>query len=328
VTTNAAAAGAGGGTPGEDFEVSLVSLNQWQLAWRRFRHHKLAVFGAGLFLAIVFIAVVVPIFLPYDYRTIPKSVAICEGGLKATYGCPPTIAHLFGTTARLHRDILTMVVNGARLSLIIGVGAAVFSAIIGAIVGGVAGYFGGWIDTILMRICDVLLSLPLLFVIVVAANFLGHGEGIMAQLFGRGSWVIVLTVFAVFGWPGLARLVRSLFLSLRNEVFVEAARAVGLSSGRIIFKHILPNAVSPIIVATTLAVAGNIVGEAFVSYLGYGVDLTQPTWGNALTDAQGSIINGNWWWPLFPGLAIVVTVLSINFMGDGLRDALDPKARV
>jgi peptide/nickel transport system permease protein len=301
----------------EDFEVSLVSLNQWQIAWRRFRRHKLAVFGAILFLTIVVIAIVGPFIVPYDFRVIPKPLALCANGMKATYGCPPSAEHFMGTTARLQRDVLALVVNGARISLAIGVGASVAAAIIGAIVGGLAGYFGGWVDNILMRIVDILLSLPLLFVILVVAKFLGSG-----------SWVLILAVFASFGWPGIARLVRSLFLSLRGEVFVEAARAVGVGSGRIIFRHILPNAMSPIIVATTLSVAGVIVGEAFVSFLGFGVDITQPTWGNALSDSQNTIINGNWWWPFFPGFAIVLTVLGINFMGDGLRDALDPKARL
>jgi peptide/nickel transport system permease protein len=300
-----------GGAPGEtDYEVNLVSLNQWQIAWRRFRRHRLAMFGGVLFLTIIACAVILPIFFPFDFYKVPKPEAGCGPG------CPPNLRHWFGTTGGLQRDVFVLVVNGARISLIIGVGASVFAAIIGSIVGGVAGYFGGWIDNVLMRIVDVLLSLPLLFVILVVAKFLGSG-----------SWFLIMVVFAVFGWPGIARLVRSLFLSLRNEVFVEAARAVGVSDRRIIFRHILPNAVSPIIVATTLSVAGVIVGEAFVSFLGFGVDITTPTWGNALSNALTFIPQGNWWWPLFPGLAIVLTVLGINFMGDGLRDALDPRSK-
>jgi peptide/nickel transport system permease protein len=228
----------------------------------------------------------------------------------------PSLEHPFGTTGGLGRDVLSVVVNGARLSLTIGIGASVFAAIIGAIFGGVAGYFGGWLDNILMRIVDVLLSLPILFVILVVSKFLGGG-----------NWYAIIIVFAALGWPGLARLVRSLFLTLRSEVFVEAARAVGVGNGRIIFRHILPNAVSPLIVATTLSIAGVIVTEAFVSFLGFGVDPTQPTWGNALTGAIRFIPQGNWWWPFFPGFAIVLTVLGINFMGDGLRDALDPRSK-
>ena len=306
----------GGGT--EDFEVSLVSLNQWQIAWRRFRRHKLAVFGSILFLTICAIAVVGPFIVPFNFYELPAPIAHCPGDPKSlgSNGCPPSLEHPFGTTGGLGRDVLTVVVNGARLSLIIGVGASVFAAIIGAIVGGLAGYFGGWLDNLLMRVVDVLLSLPILFVILVVSKFLGGG-----------SWISIVFVFAALGWPSLARLVRSLFLTLRSEVFVEAARAVGVGNRRIIFRHILPNAVSPLIVATTLSIAGVIVTEAFVSFLGFGVDATQPTWGNALSGAVAFIPNGNWWWPAFPGLAIVLTVLGINFMGDGLRDALDPRSK-
>jgi peptide/nickel transport system permease protein len=303
---------------GADFEVSLVSLNQWQIAARRFRRHKLAVFGTILFMGIVLGAVILPFFAPFDFYKVPDPVAHCPGAPKSlgSSGCPPSLEHFFGTTGGLQRDVFTVVVNGARLSLIIGVGAALFAAILGAIVGGMAGFFGGWLDNILMRIVDVLLSLPILFVILVASKFLGGG-----------SWISIILVFGFLGWPPLARLVRSLFLTLRSEVFVEAARAAGVGSGRIIFRHILPNALSPLIVATTLQVAAVIVTEAFVSFLGFGVDVTQPTWGNALTGAVRFIPLGNWWWPLFPGMAIVLTVLGINFVGDGLRDALDPRSR-
>jgi peptide/nickel transport system permease protein len=301
-----------------DFEVNLVSLNQWQIAARRFRRHKLAVFGTVLFLGIVAGAVVLPFFAPFDFYKVPDPVAHCPGAPNSlgSSGCPPSLEHFFGTTGGLQRDVFTVVVNGARLSLIIGVGAAMFAATLGAIVGGLAGFFGGWLDNLLMRIVDVLLSLPILFVILVASKFLGGG-----------SWISIILVFGFLGWPPLARLVRSLFLTLRSEVFVEAARAVGVGSGRIIFRHILPNALSPLIVATTLQVAAVIVTEAFVSFLGFGVDVTQPTWGNALTGAVRFIPLGNWWWPLFPGMAIVLTVLGINFVGDGLRDALDPRSR-
>ena len=303
----------------QDFEVGLVSLNQWQIAWRRFKKHRLAVFGSLLFLTIVLIAIIGPFFFPYNFYNIAPPQSTCPGipGSLASSGCPPSLEHPFGTTGGLQRDVLVIVVNGARISLLIGVGAALLSAIIGATVGGVAGYFGGWVDNLLMRVVDVLLSLPLLFVILVVSKFLGGG-----------NWVVIILVFAALGWPGQARLVRSLFLTLRNEVFVEAARAAGVGSRRIIFRHILPNALSPLIVSTTLAVASIIVTEAFVSFLGFGVDPTQPTWGNALNGAVRFIPNGNWWWPFFPGMAIVLTVLGINFMGDGLRDALDPRSRV
>jgi peptide/nickel transport system permease protein len=317
--TGAPAAGPAPATAVADFEVALVSLNQWQLAWRRFKKHRLAMFGAVLFLTMVAIAIFGPFILPYEATNVPYPVKFCVDSTRsANLGCPPfSGGHILGTVGGTQEDLLTLVVNGARLSLTIGIGAATFASILGAIVGGISGYFGGWVDTVLMRIVDVLLSLPLLFVIIV-----------FAKVFGYGDWRVILLVFALLGWPSIARLVRSLFLSLRTEVFVDAARAVGVSDMRIIFRHILPNAMSPIIVVTTLSVAAFIVTEAFVSYLGFGVNAAySPTWGNILSNAQNDILVGNWWWPLFPGLAIVLTVLGINFMGDGLRDALDPRSR-
>jgi len=301
-----------------DYEVQLESLNQWQLAWRRFKRHRLAVVGSAIFLSIVAVGILGPVLLQYDFRVIPHPNQIVYAGRAPSWVSgnwdPPL---LMGETARLQRDIFTLVVNGARLSLIISVGATFISVILGALVGGFAGYFGGAVDWVLMRIVDSLLSLPLLFIILVAAQFLGSG-----------SWFALMLIFGAFGWLGLSRLVRSLFLSLREEDFVDAARAVGVSDFRIIVRHILPNTLSPIIVASTLSVAGVIIGEAFVSFVGFGVDVNQPTWGNILTNSLDFIQQGNWWWAFFPGFAIVLTVLSINFMGDGLRDALDPRARI
>jgi peptide/nickel transport system permease protein len=301
-----------------DYEVQLESLNQWQLAWKRFKRHRLAVVGSAIFLSICAIAIVGPVFLHYDFRVIPHPNEIVYAGRAPSWVSgvwnPPL---LMGETARLQRDVFTLVVSGARLSLIISVGATAIAVIIGTLVGGLAGYFGGTVDWVLMRTVDSLLSLPLLFIILVASQFLGSG-----------SWVSVMLIFGLLGWPGLSRLVRSLFLSLREEDFVDAARAVGVSDFRIITRHILPNTLSPIIVAATLSIAGVIIGEAFVSFVGFGVDVNQPTWGNILTNSLDFIQQGNWWWAFFPGFAIVLTVLSINFMGDGLRDALDPRSRI
>jgi peptide/nickel transport system permease protein len=301
-----------------DYEVQLESLNQFQLAWKRFKRHRLALAGSALFLSLVAAAIIGPVLLHYDFREIPHPSLLVYAGRAPSWVSgnwdPPL---LMGETARLQRDVFTLVVNGARLSLIISIGATAISVVLGALVGGIAGYFGGAIDWILMRIVDSLLSLPLLFVILVASAFLG-----------AGNWLIVMLIFGFLGWLGLARLVRSLFLSLREEDFVDAARAVGVSDLRIIVRHILPNTLSPIIVSATLGVAGVIIGEAFVSFVGYGVSLNTPTWGNILTNSLDFIQQGNWWWAFFPGFAIVLTVLSINFMGDGLRDALDPRSRI
>ena len=221
-----------------------------------------------------------------------------------------------GETGGLQRDVLTLVVNGARSSLMIGFTSMAIGVILGTIVGAIAGYMGSIVDNVLMRLVDVMLSLPSLFVILVAASFLG-----------RGTVFSIVIIFGLLSWMGVSRLVRSQFLSIREREFVEAALAVGVRDRRIIFRHILPNAFSPIVVVASLLIAGNIIAEAFVSFLGFGVDPTTPTWGNILSGGLQFITQGNWWWPLFPGLAIIVTVLAVNFVGDGLRDAFDPRSR-
>lgn len=295
---------------GVDYEVQLESLNQWQLAWRKFRKHRLALIGLAILLVFMVVAIVGPILAPFVFNEIPKPDKLVGAGR------PPSLAHPFGETGGLQRDVLQLVVNGARTSLLIGFSSMAIGVIIGTIVGSVAGYLGGFVDNVLMRVVDVMLSLPLLFVILVASQF-----------FGNGNVILIIFIFGFFSWMGISRLVRSLFLSIREREFVEAARAVGVRDRRIIFRHILPNAFSPIVVSASLIVAGNIIGEAFVSFLGFGVNPIYPTWGNILSNALTFIPQGNWWWPFFPGLAIILTVLAVNFIGDGLRDALDPRSR-
>ena len=296
-----------------DYDVQLESLNQWQIAWRRFKRHRMAIIGSTMFMTMVVIGIIGPFIFQYDPDKIPVP------DVKVNAGRPPNLAHLFGETGRLQRDVLTLVINGIRTSLLIGLIASALGAIIGTIVGGIAGFFGGWTDTILMRIVDALLSLPLLFVILAFSQFVGQGTG---------SWLTITLIFGLFGWLGIARLVRAVMLSLREADYVDAARAAGVGDVRIIFRHLVPNALSPIIVATTLGVAGVIIGEAFVSFLGFGVDPATPTLGNILSGSLEFINQGNWWWAFFPGAAIVIIVLGINFMGDGLRDALDPRAKI
>ena len=297
---------------GADYEVGLESLSQWQLAWKKFKKHRLALIGLGILTVLALVAVIGPILIPFSFDRVPKV------DVPVAAGRPPSLSHPFGETGGLQRDVFQLVVNGARWSLLIGFSSMFIGVIIGTIVGSIAGYLGGFLDNILMRIVDVMLSLPLLFVILVAARFFAGARD--------NVWTIVI-IFGVFGWMGVARLVRSLFLSIREREFVEAAKAVGVRDRRIIFKHILPNALSPIVVSASLIVAGNIITEAFVSYLGYGVNPITPTWGNILSSALTFIPQGNWWWPLFPGLAIIITVLAVNFIGDGLRDAFDPRSR-
>jgi peptide/nickel transport system permease protein len=312
-------------TSAADYEVGLKSLNQWQLAWRKFRKHKLALIGLAITAGLLLVAIIGPVLMPFTFTDIPDPDQI------VTMGRPPfcavfdaaardcqsfALTHPMGETGGLQRDVLLLVVNGARTSLLIGFSSMAIGVIIGTFVGAIAGFMGGIVDNSLMRLVDVMLSLPTLFVILVAAKFLG-----------QGTVSTIIIIFGLLSWMGVSRLVRSLFLSIREREFVEAATAVGVSDRRIIFRHILPNAFSPIVVASSLIVAGNIISEAFVSFLGFGVDPTSPTWGNILSGGLQFIALGNWWWPLFPGLAIIITVLAVNFVGDGLRDAFDPRSR-
>jgi ABC-type dipeptide/oligopeptide/nickel transport system permease subunit len=294
--------------PAEDVEVSLESLGQWQLAWRRFKLHKLAMIGLGIFAFMIVLAIIGPFIDPFNPLFIPNA--------KHPGGDGPSLQHIFGTD-NVGRDVLAMVINGARISISIGMFSMLIAGVVGVVIGAVAGYAGGIVDNILMRIVDVFFAIPFLFVILVAARF-----------FGQGELIPLILIFGLLSWPLIARLVRALFLSLREADFVEAARAVGVSDARITFRHILPSALGPVIVAMTLTMAGNIVLEAFVSYLNFGLSADQTSWGNALSNAQTVLSQGNWWWAFFPGMAIALTVLAINFVGDGLRDALDPRSRL
>jgi len=301
-----------GATPADvataDVEVALESLGQWQLAWRRFQRHRMALVGLSFFIFMLLVAIFGPIILPYDPLNIP--------GSKVPGGMAPSLAHLFGTDDT-GRDVFTMVINGARISMAIGGISMLIAGFVGVTVGAVSGYAGGWVDNVLMRIVDTFFAIPLLFIILVAARF-----------FGEGQVSSLILIFGLLSWPFVARLVRASFLSLREADFVEAARAVGVRDTRITFRHILPNALGPVIVAMTLIMAENIILEAFVSYLNFGISPTQVSWGNALANAQDALGLGNWWWAFFPGMAIAITVISINFVGDGLRDALDPRIRL
>jgi peptide/nickel transport system permease protein len=291
-----------------DYEVALQSLNQWQLAWRRFRRHRLALVGAVIFAFMVLLAIFGPIIWPYNPLALRPDLPGPEGF--SPLEMPPMGSDGGG------RSVWVLVANGARLSMIIGLSTMLIAVTIGIAVGGVAGFFGGRMDSLLMRFVDLMLTIPFLFIILVAARF-----------FGGGELVPLILIFGLLSWPGLARLVRALYLSLREQEFVQAAQAVGVGSLRIAFRHVLPNAVGPIIVSATLLVANAIILEAFVSYLNFGLKAQDISWGNALASSQQTIAVGNWWWPFFPGMAIALTVIAINFIGDGLRDALDPRSK-
>ena len=223
----------------------------------------------------------------------------------------PSASHWFGTD-ELGRDVFTRVIYGARVSLKVGFVAVGIAVLIGTVVGLFAGFYGGWTDSVLMRIVDIMLCFPTFFLIL----------AVIAML--EPSIWYIMVIIGLTGWMGVARLVRAEVLSLKSRDFVLAARVLGASDRRIIFRHILPNALSPVLVSATLGVAGAILTESALSFLGIGVQPPTPSWGNILT-AGKDYIEFAWWLSLFPGVAILVTVLSYNLVGEGIRDALDPR---
>jgi peptide/nickel transport system permease protein len=311
-------------------EAGLVILNPWQLAWRRFRKHKMAVIAlGGLIIVIAYIWLGGLVFargtcIPIDKYVTGEAYANCnDTSMKLQ---PPSPEHPFGTDT-IGRDILARTIYGGQISLSIGIFAAFVEVIVGVFVGAIAGYFGRWVDDILMRITEAMLIIPQLFLLIVLAKALG---GIVPEInvFGRtlsGSVIVIILVIGFTSWMYLARIVRANVLSLKELDYISASRALGVSDARIIFKHLLPNTIAPIIVSATLGVSGAILSEAYVSFLGVGVQNPTASWGNMLDSAVKYIQTAPWLW-FFPGLLILLTVLCINFIGDGLRDALDPRS--
>ncbi|HFD39001.1 MAG TPA: ABC transporter permease [Anaerolineae bacterium] len=240
---------------------------------------------------------------------------------------PPSAAHPFGTDT-VGRDIMARTIYGGQISLLIGLLAVVVQVIVGVLVGAFAGFYGGWIDSLLMRFTEAMFNIPQLFLLLVMARFLGNKIPPIHVL-GRefsGSVVVIIGIIGLTSWMYLARIVRADFLSLKEREFILAARTIGARNASLISRHILPNTMAPIIVAATLGVANAILAEAYISFLGLGVQPPTATWGNMLQVASSGfhkIQNAPWFW-FFPGMFIVLTVMSINFLGDGLRDALDP----
>lgn len=279
-------------------------LSTRQLAWRRFRRHKLAIISAVILIVLGLSAIFVALISQFGFA---------EQNLLHKVK-PPSSNHWFGTD-QLGRDTFTRVLYGGRISLLVGLTVALSAGVIGAVVGAVAGFYGGWIDNALMRVTDLFLAIPFLVVLIIAANALG------------GSLFDIVLILSLVFWMPDARIVRGVFLSLKEKEFVEAARSSGASSMRIIFYHMLPNAMGPIIVNATLSVAAAILTESALSFLGFGVQPPTPTWGNLLNGSR-QFAQLYPWLVWFPGLAILITVLCVNFLGDGLRDALDPHQKL
>jgi peptide/nickel transport system permease protein len=273
-----------------------------RIAWRRFRHHKPALAGFVLFSVLGLSALFAPLLTHY---------APNQQDLFNQFS-PPSSTHWLGTDS-LGEDVWSRLLYGGRVSLTIGILSAVISVLIGVVVGAIAGFYGKIADAVLMRFVDLLLAFPAIFLLLILFSIV------------QASALSVILFLGLFGWLYLARIIRGEFLSLREKEFVESARAMGVSSLRIILRHMLPNVIAPIIVTFTLEVAYNMIAEATLDFLGYGVPPDTPTWGNMLTGAEDYYITV----PLlavFPGAALTLAILAINFLGDGLRDAFDPRA--
>uniref|UniRef100_C6E5N8 Binding-protein-dependent transport systems inner membrane component n=1 Tax=Geobacter sp. (strain M21) TaxID=443144 RepID=C6E5N8_GEOSM len=269
--------------------------------WERFSANRFALAGLAVIALLFLLSFAASFITPYD----PDAIDAWHVLL------PPSAEHWFGTD-ELGRDVLTRVIFGARVSLKVGFVAVGIAVAVGTVVGLVAGFYGGWVDSVLMRMVDIMLCFPTFFLIL----------AVIAML--EPSIWYIMVIIGLTGWMGVARLVRAEVLSLKSRDFISAARVLGASDRRIIFRHILPNALSPVLVSATLGVAGAILTESALSFLGIGVQPPTPSWGNILTSGK-DYIEFAWWLSLFPGVAILVTVLSYNLVGEGIRDALDPR---
>jgi len=299
-------------------EIETPPLTLRELTWRRFRRHKMALIGVVVLFLLFIYSFVGGLVITGDYETfIDTSQSLMS----------PSSEHPFGTDV-VGRDILARTVYGGQISLLIGLTAVIIETFVGVIIGALAGYYGGIIDSILMRITEAMLNIPEIFLLIVMAKFFG-GKIPAIEVMGRefsGSVIVIVMIIGLTSWMYLARIVRAEFLSIKENEFVLAARATGTSNFGIIFQHILPNSVAPIIVSATLGVANAILAEAYISFLGLGVQPPTATWGNMLDGANNYLESAPWLW-FFPGMLILLTVLSINFVGDGLRDAIDPRSR-
>lgn len=277
--------------------------NLRRLFWKRFRKNKLALAGAFIVLFLFFAALFAPWLSPYDPGQINIKKLLQD----------PSPEHIFGTDP-LGRDVLSRMLWGSRISLLVGFVAVGIASVIGIFLGALAGYYGRWVDNLIMRFVDVMLCFPTFFLILA-----------VIALLEPNIWNIMI-IIGITGWMSVARLVRAEFLSLKERDFAVAEKALGARDFRIIFRHILPNALAPVFVSATLGVAGSILTESALSFLGIGVQPPTPSWGNILTAGKDNIQIA-WWLSLYPGLAILITVLGYNLLGEGIRDAIDPRLK-
>jgi peptide/nickel transport system permease protein len=291
----------GAGSPATGGMLATLRAFRGSIFWRQFRKNPLAIAGGLVVMVLAMAALLAPVLAPYD----PAAYDVKQILL------PPSPAHWFGTD-QLGRDVLSRMLFGARISMSVGFVSVGIAVLIGTLIGTMAAYYGGRTDELLMRFVDLMLNFPRFFLLLTLIAFL------------RPSIFVIMAVIGLTGWMGLARLVRGEILSLKEREFVQSAHALGARDRRIMFRHILPNSLVPILVSATLGVAGAILAESGLSFLGLGVQPPTPSWGNLLLDGKANIEIA-WWLSVFPGMAILVTVLAYNLLGEGLRDALDPR---
>jgi len=282
-------------------EVKGVSL--WKDAWNRLKKNKMALFGGIIVIFFILIAIFADLIVPYPYDAI---------NMPEQYQ-PPSLKHIFGTDS-LGRDLFSRIIYGSRVSLSIGIVTALVALIIGVSFGAISGYFGSKIDEIMMRFVDILYGLPYMFFVI-----------LLMVIFGRNYIILFIGIGAV-SWMNLARITRGQIISLKNNEYIEAARAIGASKLRIIFKHLIPNALGPIIVYVTLTIPRIMLEEAFLSFIGLGVQAPMTSWGLLASEGKNSIVSYPWL-ILFPAFTLSIVLFSLNFLGEGLRDALDPSMK-
>ena len=303
-------------TVGATEEFELPEMGQWALVWRRFRKHRLAYFGLFMLALFVVLSFGAPWIAPYPYDKI---------NMADNYALP-SLKYFLGTD-ELGRDIFSRLLYAGRISLTVAIVSTILSSIVGIIIGAVAAYYRGITEAVLMRFTDVMLSLPTLPLLLIFSKMLRDYTVLKDTLGDNLSVMVIIVVLSVFGWMYVARLVYGSVLSLRETEFTEAARALGSSGPRIMWSHLVPNSMAPVIVYSTLGFGQRVVLEATLSFLGLGVAPPVPSWGNMLSQAYAYMLR-NPWLAVYPGLFIFLTVLAINFLGDALRDALDPRLKV
>jgi peptide/nickel transport system permease protein len=300
--------------------LTIEEESRTKIVWKRFRKHKLALAGGITLILVIIACFTAPLTAPYDPLLITKD----EGGA-ILRNAPPSLDHLMGTD-QIGRDVFSRLLFAGRISLIVAFLVVICSLLIGVVVGGISGYYGGTLDDVIQRFVEFLITLPLL-PLLLAFSALMRDVTISDRLPREwNSALIIAIILIIFGWMGYCLLVRGMVLSLRNQEFAEAAKALGMNDISIIIRHMIPNSLAPIIVAATLGLGGVIILESALSFLGFGIQPPIPTWGNMLNEYQ----NDMWTQPakvFYPGLAIFLCTLAFNYVGDGLRDALDPRLK-